>query len=166
MRRILNDNRPTIALAAALSSLALLVGCGDDSSTGSSTSAEPLSKVAFIEKATELCRANRAVFAKGIFNRLEEQEKEGKSKMEAQLETIQNYMVPHLREQNEEIRELGIPSGDEDQVNEIIASMEKVLDEAEEDPAKWLRRQAHFGHPFEHAHDLAEVYGIPACARA
>ena len=42
-----------------------------------------------------------------------------------------------------------------------LEAMEKVLDEAEQDPAEWLRRQAHFGHPFEHAHDLAEALRDP-----
>ena len=58
-----------------------------------------------------------------------------------------------------------MPTEGRGQVEATLAAVEKVLDEAEENPVRYLTRLANYKHPFHEAHQLAKAYGIPACAR-
>jgi hypothetical protein len=65
-----------------------------------------------------------------------------------------------VRKQIDEIRALGIPSGDEQEVEAIFAAAEEALKETEEDPSVF--GQGGVG-PFAKANKLSREYGLTVC---
>jgi hypothetical protein len=137
-------------LVAALTGAA---GCGSsDDSTSSS-----LTKKEFIKKADKIC---------------EEGERE-------QLELASKYLqkhpgaeeeemvipagLPPLEKQNEKIKALPAPEGDEAQIDAMVKAFEKGVEDSEANPQDVLAADTN---PFKEADKLAEKYGLGNCANA
>ena len=150
-------NKALLAALAALVALAAIVaGCGggDDSET-----TETLTKTEFIkqgdaicEKANEESEAEAEEFAEENDFTLE---KASKEQIE---EAVGEVLVPNLNGQVEDLRALGAPEGDEDQVEEILVSLEGAADEIEEDPGLVYEEET-LAKPSK----LAEAYGFEVC---
>jgi len=70
----------------------------------------------------------------------------------------QNVVIPVYEEVPNELRNLGAPSGDEQQVQNLVASYEAALRVAENDPTRLIE-----SNPFEAADKSAQAYGLTAC---
>ena len=66
-----------------------------------------------------------------------------------------------MQEQIDEIRDLGAPSGDEDEVEAFLAATEEALEKTEADPGLLATPGAN---PFREADQLLIDYGLAACA--
>lgn len=148
------------ALLLGVASLAVLVaacGGGGDSSGG-----EVLTKAEFIKQGDEICKQGEARLAEEATKYAEENEVDTENPTKAQQEGVLSEVVgPALLRQAEEIGELGAPSGDEEQAEEIVESLEKGAREIEDNPA--LLREG--TNPIEDASQLAKEYGFKACGR-
>lgn len=116
--------RPLVALALALT--LGLSGCGGDDK-----SEEPISKQKFLEQGNAICSAgNMAVdeVGDGI----------DKNNQDEVLTAIKEQVVPLIRGQIDDLRDLGYPDGDEDTLEAIYTDTEDVLDSWEEDPSQAL----------------------------
>src|SRR4029077_6216402 len=82
-------------------------------------------------------------------------EKASKEQLE---EAVAEVLVPSLNQQVEELDALGAPEGDEDQVEEIIVSLEGVAGEVEDDPS-WFFEEKTLEKPAK----LANAYGFKVC---
>lgn len=142
-----------ISLAAA--ALALFVaGCGGGDSTSS------LTKAQFIKRADAICtKANNdqlvAVQKAAKSTPKSEQNQAGKEKI------IVTAGLPPIAKEAEELAELGIPDGDEKEVEAIIAGIEFALKKGEENPVLVLEGAAS---PFIPVNKLAAAYGLESCA--
>jgi hypothetical protein len=141
-----------------------------DSSTGSAArqpkNHAPLTKAEFQKKAKALCIARSKKYVKEVFVTLVlAEQKSDKPKAQVEREVSSSLYVPYMEEKLDEVRELGIPKGDEAQVNRILAAIEGVVRKARKNFAKFQSEQATFKHPFHHANELAKGYGLSACAR-
>lgn len=156
-----------IALLFGALAIALIAGCGggdDTSSTGgdSSESASSLTKAEFIKQADAICEeSNESVSAEAE----EFAEENGidieKPTTAEQEEVVSGVVAPAIREQAEKIDELGAPSGDEDEVAEIVEAVESGADEAEATPEVIVAGKG--GGPFEEAAELANAFGLKVC---
>lgn len=151
-------NKAFLAAAAALVAIAALVaGCGGGDSTTDET--VTLTKAEFISQGDAICKeaneeneAEAEEFAEENGFTLE---KASKDQLE---EAVAEVLVPSLNQQMEELDALGAPEGDEDQVEEIIVSVEDAAEEIEDDPSlvfeeKTLRKPG----------QLAAAYGFKVC---
>lgn len=153
-------NRASLAALAALVVLAATVaGCGggDDSDT----SGDSLTKAEFIkqgdaicEKANEQSEAEAEKFAKENDFKLERPTKE-------QLEeAVSEILVPNFKRQVADLKALGVPEGDEEQVEEMISSLETAADEIEDDPSLVFEEQV-----LKEPAQLAKDYGFEVCGK-
>jgi hypothetical protein len=139
--------------AAAVSAAGLIAaGCGDDDDSDSS-----LSKEEFVAQANEICTEGTTELNEAA------QEEFGDSGQPTPAEEeafVRDTVVPNIQGQLDEIRELGIPEGDADEVNGILDDAQSALDELEEDPSGTSGGTDPFA---DVNRDLTE-YGISACA--
>ena len=153
-----------IALLAAAAVLALIAaGCGGSDEGTTDTSTTPaLTKAEFIKQANEICGRTNKQF-EDEFERFAEKEATSQSQQlnRSQLrKAAETLFIPIIGQQLEEIRALGAPQGDEQQVDKILSSAEKALEEARQDPTVLFVEDAG---PFVEANKLATAYGLDKC---
>ena len=153
-------NKGLLAFLAGLLAVALVAaGCGSSSSDTTAS----LTKAEFLKQGNAICAAgNKEINAE--FEKFFKEKEFSKKKQptQAQLEeAAEEIAVPSIRKQIDGIRALGAPSGEEEQVNEIIDAAEEALEEAEEDPAALVNEEN--GNLFAKANKLTNAYGLTAC---
>ncbi|HKF81555.1 MAG TPA: hypothetical protein VKB23_01185 [Solirubrobacterales bacterium] len=155
-------NKASLAAVAALIALgALIAGCGGgDDTTGDET--VTLTKAEFIKQGDAICREGNEEIEKGFEGYAEEndlpQNKEPST--EQGIEITETVILPNVQQQAEEIRELGAPEGDEDQVDELLTSLEDAVAEGEDDPEALFSGDTD---PFADVNQLANDYGFQVC---
>lgn len=139
--------RLSVVLAVALAAVMAVAGCGgggtDESTTASTTASTSkdattpsISKAEFITRADAICKeggeqaqSEFAAFAK------ENKISEGKEPTTAQWEEIgTKILVPALQKQGDQIRQLGIPAGDEAQIETFLDRADEAVEKLEENP--------------------------------
>jgi len=142
-------------------SLALIAaGCGSsDDSTDTVEETVTLSKTEFIKQGDQICERAEKESETEAEEFAEENDFELEKASEEQLEeAIGEVLVPALDRQVEEIKALGAPEGDEEQVEAITAALEDASADVADDPS-----QAFEGEPLEKASKLAKEYGFEVC---
>jgi len=155
-------NKGLIAVVAGVLAVALFAaGCGSSSDTTESTAS--LTKAAFLKQGNAICAAGNKEINAGFEKFFKENEfSKKKQPTQAQLEeAAEEIAIPSIRKQIDGIRALGAPSGEEEQVNEIVDTAEEALEEGEEDPAALVSEEN--GNLFAKANKLADAYGLTAC---
>jgi hypothetical protein len=176
MRRTLNK-RLVILLAALLTLAVIAAGCGggDDGDTsatatngaattdggGSADDGGPLTKEEFIEEANAICTEGRNQVLAEMSSYVKEHSGEGQSKPEVLAEAIKTLFIPTIQTQIDEIRELSAPAGDQDQIDALLAAMQRAVDVAEDDAESSV---AEIGQEFKRSAKLARKYGLTGCA--
>ena len=84
----------------------------------------------------------------------------GKPSQEELDSFVTDTVLPSTQEQIDQIRALGFPEGDEDQINEILDSAESDVEAAQSDPSVLTQG----GDPFADTNQLATDYGLTECA--
>ena len=114
---------------------------------------EAISKTAFITQADQICKeSNDELDAEG--------RKLGNSPSKSEVESFaSDSVVPAIQQQLDQIRALGVPAGDEDQVNAILDAAQADLDKLEADPSL-LESNSDV---FADANKLANDYGLKVC---
>jgi hypothetical protein len=147
---------------AAMAALAFAVaGCGGDDDGGETTGGGEvtLTKVEFIKQGDQICEKAEARSEEEAEAFAEESDFDLENPQKEQLEeAVAEVLVPALSEQAEELRELGVPEGDEEQVEEILTSLEDAAAGVEEDPGSVFE-----GEPLKEATELAKDYGFKVC---
>lgn len=141
--------------------LALLIGAlvvVGASGCGSGSSDAP-TKAAFIKRADVICeqRKNEEIAAFSTY--LAKSQKQNLSG-QAQARFVIGGVFQPIEAMTGEIRDLGSPDGDEDQVNEIVEAFEDIVKEGRANPAKVFSAEA----PYGSADKLAAAYGLKACS--
>jgi hypothetical protein len=133
---------PCLALAAVLLA-AVAVGCGG------SSEAAPLKKAQFIKQGNAICATAQA-------------EREGQrkelSEQASESEVMQTLLAP-VESMTEELDDLGVPVGQEEQVDAIVSAYEDGAAKLEADPGGTDSVAA-----FDTANKLAADYGLTGCA--
>jgi hypothetical protein len=139
---------------AAVTAL-VVAGCGGGGDDSTSTSS--LAKPAWIAKADAICQQGNQEIEQAA------NEQFGKQGQEPSDEQIQQFtsetVVPSVQRQIDQIRDLGAPSGDEEQVNEILDTVQADIDKAKS--ANSLSDDS-----FADGNALATQYGLKACGQS
>ncbi len=148
-----------LALGAALFAMAVVSGCGG--SDDASADAEPLTKAQFIRKADAICtKADKAQMT--AFLKFQTEKGDTLETKEGREELILTAGVPSTKQAIEEIKELGVPAGDEELLGRYFEELEKALKEAEENPLA-IAENARIS-PFDAPDAVAAKYGFVACS--
>ena len=78
-----------------------------------------------------------------------------------ELDMVLPAMVPPIEKEIEELHELGLPRGHEQEAEVFLEEMEKALEALKEDP-KGLSQE---NNPFEKSNELGEKLGLGDCSR-
>jgi hypothetical protein len=141
----------TLVLAAS--------GCGGGSADNTSTAAgttvttSSRSHAEFAKLANGICKRARVhlIFEMGEY--LKRHEGEGKKKLTVQ-DAFRVVAIPKFPRQIEEIRSLGAPKGDEQQIEAFLSAMQQTVDAPPNLTVKELRREGR----------LARAFGLVDCA--
>ena len=143
----------TIAALAGAAS-----GCGSDSSTTEAT----LTKQQFLKQANQICAkalpeqtaALEAANRKAL--KVEREDKDVSPQEGAEI--ISGPVLSVIGRMIEEVQELGLPQGDEETAEEVLAEYEKGLETAEDDPTQFFSGEA-----FRAADEAGTNYGLKEC---
>jgi hypothetical protein len=144
-------NRKTIWLLAAVMAMGLIAaGCDDDDDGG-----DALTKEEFVAQGNAICEKGNAEI-----NAAADEAFSGKQPNPAAEEAfVTDTLVPSVQGQIDDIRDLGIPEGDEDTVNGFLDKAELILQDLKEDPAS-----IDDGDPFAPVNQELADYGLTTCA--
>lgn len=157
-------NRLSLSVVALVLGL-MIAGCGSDHGGGDNDHAtiesSSLSKKEFIKKADAICQA-RVSEAHEEFEAFVKRKKVATASPSEQVvlanEVVDTVIRPPLERQIAEIRHIGAPVGDEDQVAAILIAMQKALDEGQTNPTGVIG-----GNGFARSSALARRYGLAVC---
>ena len=170
------SKRLIIMLAGVMAMAIVAAGCGSSSSSDStsagssdttaSTGADTtvttpaLSKAALIKQGDAICTKGNESIETEANEFAKENNVNTKKPTKAQKEeVITEVVAPNVHRQGEEIAELGAPSGDEAEVEAIVAAVEGAADELEENPTLLFEGT----NPLAKASKLAGSYGFKVC---
>jgi len=147
-----------IVLAAGLLAIAMVAaGCGggDDETTTAS-----ISKAAFIKRTNAICQKFDERIANGLAAYIAEH-KDIEEPTEADYARLTStVLVPNVEEELDEMRAVGLPSGDEDEVEEYFELIEQGIETAESEPIALAAEEEKVFGP---AAELARSYGLANC---
>ncbi len=145
--------RATLALTVLVALGAIGAGCGssDDSSDDSTSS---LTKAAWIAQADAICKAGNQQINQAAQQQFGNQEPTAAEVQQFATETA----LPSTQSQVDKIRALGAPSGDEDQVNKILDTVQADIDKAK--AAGDIEEST-----FADGNALAKQYGLKVCGQ-
>ncbi len=139
--------------AAALAMAIALAGCGGGDE--SSTTPEALSKDEFIAQADQICAdANDS-----LETAIDDASSSGQPSPEVLTQLITDTLLPTVQGAVDQIRTLAAPTGEEEQVAEILDSFDRSIEDARADPEAALNSTS----PFEEAEQLAADFGLQEC---
>jgi hypothetical protein len=141
-----------LGLAAVTALVAAGCGGGGDDSTSTSSLAKP----AWIAKADAICQQGNQEIEQAANEQFGQQDQEPTDEQVQQFTS--ETVVPNVQKQIDQIRDLGAPSGDEDQVNKILDTVQADIDKAKS--ATTLQ-----GDTFADGNALATQYGLKVCGR-
>ena len=143
-------------LAGVVAILVVAAGCGSSSDSSSLTKAE------FVKQADQICTKGEKSIEDGAEKFAEENNVNTEKPTKAQQEeVIQQVVAPEIRQQAEEIGDLGAPSGEEEKVEAIVTAVEEGADELESKPAQLIEGK----NPLSHSSKLAKEYGLKVCGQ-
>ena len=147
-----------LSTIAALAIGVVAAGCGgdgnDDESSSTGTEAAALTKDEFVQEANAICKQGEAELDQAG------QELQGGPNSPEFEAFITDTLVPNIQGQIDDIRALGIPEEDADEVNGYLDEAEARLDEVEADPALLTSGED----PFAEVNKKVGAYGLTECA--
>jgi hypothetical protein len=151
-----------IVLLCGIGALALLAaGCGGGGDGTTSTAS--LTKAEFIKKADEICESAEEKIEREFESFAKEHnlsEKQPPSSKES-AEAAETILLPNIEGQIEDIRALGAPSGEEQEVEELLTAVEAGVEKGKQDPVAFIEEEG--GDPLNKADKMAREYGLKVC---
>jgi hypothetical protein len=120
-----------------------------------------LSKAEFVEQANAICtrEKTKGLEEMGAYAKQHRGAATGQAKIELIGEAIQKVFLPSVQSQVNQIRALGAPAGDEQEVEALLDSLEEAVEKASQGTAS----SARFGQAFASSGKLAREYGLSDC---
>jgi hypothetical protein len=140
--------------------IALLALGATGCSAGESATAAP-TRAEFMKRAEAICeRTDEA--QKAAIEDFRKKFPKADSSISWEERLIVTAGLPPIQTEAEELGDLPVPSGDEEEMKAIVESMEEAVDEARKSPSSMLEKDS-VG-PFTEVFKLAKEYGFKACA--
>ena len=159
--------RAMALLVAVLALAAFAVGCGGDEDSASGESIQPvttssLSKSEFIKQAEKACEEERENLLDEGVAYIKRKEAAGVPTPVVVAKMAKAVMIPTIEAEMQGMRDLGVPEGDEEEVEEFLASQQAGI----ENVKKLAKAQSieQVETRFREAADLMREYGfVSAC---
>ena len=162
----------TLLLAATAFAL-IVAGCGGGGDSGSTVppaatvTTSSLSKDEFVKQAAAACNRAKKDILTRVLAYMQKREHPNETRPEGTAlfaKMTKAVALPTVEKEIAEIRNLGAPAGDEDEIGEFVASEQKAIDEISKLPHIVSRFQIerYFGPSTQ----LAREYGIAACGNS
>jgi hypothetical protein len=143
---------------------------GGSQSTGTGTAgggkektphSSSLSKAEFIKQADAICtrEKTKGLQAMGAYVKQHQGATTEQAKAELIGEAVQKVFLPSIQSQVNQIRALGAPAGDEQEVEALLDALEEAVEKASEGAAS----SANFAQAFTGSAKLAREYGLSGC---
>lgn len=163
MRRIL------AAMLTATAIAAIAAGCGGGSSSSTTTatstaagsSGASTAEAQFLKQANGICARARATLLAKVGQYLEKHSGNGQSEDERLADAYRVVLLPSIETQIAEIRSLGIPAGDEEQIESFLTTLQQRIDVARKVPE--VSSRFSIDRIFKPAGELARAYGLDVC---
>jgi hypothetical protein len=146
-----------VYMCAAVFAIGSIAGCGDDSGASTADKAE------FVKEANAICEEVKARIEVD-YGRFLEDEYSGDANQQEEVDPdnlVDEVVIPNVEREVDQIRALGIPSGDEEEIEAILDGREQAVDEAVGNAKKFVDTN---GGMFDESSKLAREYGLKACA--
>jgi hypothetical protein len=155
--------RSTLLVIAPLAVAGALAGCGGggEAAAGTTVTTSSHSKAEFIKLASAICDRDRASLSPELERYMQQHGGAAKTKSEALAEAIQAIFIPKAEAQVDEIRAIGAPRGDEQQVERFLVATEEAVAAAREARSP---TESQLGEYFKRSAALASEYGLDHCA--
>lgn len=159
------SKRLIVLLAGVLALAIAAAGCGssDDSTDTDTASADvTITKAQLIAQGDAICKQGNEEIEDGFERYAEENDipKNQEPSNKQGVEIVETVLVPNLTTQAELIRGLGAPEGDEEEVEELVDSLDEAIESAEEDPEALFNEDTD---PFGDVNQQAQDYGFSEC---
>jgi hypothetical protein len=151
-----------IALLIAAAAVALVAaGCGSDNSTTDSTAS--LTKAEFLKQGNAICAAGNKEINAGFEKFFKENEFSKKNQpTQADFEEgAEEIVVPSVRKQIDELKELEAPEGEEEEFETLFENAEAQLEKGEEDTSLLTDENNDL---FAGVNKEAKALGLGSCA--
>lgn len=153
-----------IVLLASLPAIAIVAaGCGSgDDSTDTASADVTITKEQLIAQGDAICKQGNEEIEDGFERYADEKGiPDGKEPSDSQgVEIVEQIIVPNLKTQSELIRGIGAPEGDEEEIGEMLDSLDVAVEEAEDDPEALFNEDTD---PFGDVNQKAQDYGFSEC---
>ncbi len=140
----------------------LVAGCGSSSST-TTTTATTISKAEFVAKGNAICAAGSKT-QEAAFNAFAKKHglKENQQPNKAQqAEAVNSILVPGIQTQINAVKNIGAPTGEEQQVSAALDTAEQELSKVKANPELAFGKESAFVGAGEKLHAL----GLTQCAK-
>ncbi len=158
------SKRLIVLLAGVLALAIASAGCGSsDDGTDTDTASEvTITKKQLIAQGDAICKQGNEEIEDGFERYAEENDiPENQEPSDEQgVEIVETVIVPNIKTQAELIRGLGAPEGDEEQVEELVDSLDEAIEAAEDDPEALFSEDSD---PFGDVNQQAQDYGFSEC---
>lgn len=156
------DRRKGWAGALALTlALALVGGSGCGSGGEESVPAGTLTKQQFLKKATAICAQGANEAQEADEAAWDKYQPDHITENEAILNKISLALLPAREKALRRLRALGLPKGEERQVDEILTAAEEGFEEGREEPRLLREGTKEFG--LVRAYEMGSKYGLAGC---
>jgi hypothetical protein len=147
------------AFAVLLVGITVTAGCGGGG-VGSTQSAAPLPKPEFMRQAKAICvKSERLRFAAMRHGLVKLRSAGEAPESQMTLERLfTEYALPKIQQTADKLDELGVPAGDEEEVEAILDDLESGIESVESDPKTFTNRKA-----FSAFDAATRAYGLTAC---
>jgi hypothetical protein len=119
-----------------------------------------MSKAEFFARATATC-LHRQTIVLNRFKRYRDEHRQDMSPSELIAKVSQEYLLPGIQFQFDELRLMGAPEGDEDQVEEMLGAFQFAIEKGQRSR---IDSADEFGDLFRVHNELAIAYGLSHCA--
>jgi hypothetical protein len=142
-----------LCLLAALSLLFAGCGGGDDETTSSLTRAQ------FLKQGNAICKKSEEEKGKALRALVAKLDPNKPITQERKEQLVLTVILPPYEQTTEDLKGLGTPEGDEEEVEAIIKAMEEAAKESRADPGVAVTSVRQF----EDANKMATDYGLTSC---
>jgi len=150
-----------VPIAVLLLAGLFVAGCGSSSTTTTATTAT-ITKAEFVAKGNAICAAGNKAQQAGInafFKKHGLKENQQPTKAQ-QAEAVNTVLVPGIQSQINAVKNIGAPSGEEQQVNSALEASQQDLNKVKANPELAFAKESAFADAGKQLHAL----GLTKCA--
>ena len=141
----------SIGVGALIAALAFgAAGCGGDDETSDTSTAASLTKEEFITQGDQICTEGDAELTSS----------DQPQSQEDVAPFVTDTLIPNLQAQHDDLEALGAPEGDEDEISDLLASLQTAIDAFEADPSSVFDTSN-----LQAASQAAQDYGFKVCSQ-